>query len=107
ETCASGIATWPFIKLTSVAGDSALLLLAYTNSAVSMAIKRKEKTYTDAIQMRSLRTDQAAFRRSAAEAARGTGSRRFASNNTIKAARARTVTKKNRSLRTIGPIKAI
>src|SRR5882757_1569183 len=72
-----------------------------------MAIKRKEKTYTDAIQMRSLRADQAAFRRSAADSAAGTGSRRFASNNTIKAAKARTVTKKNRSLRTIGPIKAI
>src|SRR5208283_5475468 len=48
-----------------------------------------------------------ALRRSAAEGESSTGSRRLASNNTISAANAKIVTKKNKSFRTIGPMIAI
>src|ERR1700733_14492470 len=67
----------------------------------------KEKPYTDAIHDRSLRDVHSALRRSAADGESGTGSRRLASNNTINAAKAKIVTKKNKSLRTIGPMIAI
>src|SRR5207244_4853121 len=77
------------------------------NSAVTRVIKIKELAYTDTIHNRSRRELHEALRRSAGEADAGRGSRRLSSNRTINAAKARMVTKKNRSLRTIGPIIAI
>src|SRR5438309_6119818 len=74
------------------------------NSAVTRVIKIKELAYTDTIHNRSRRELHEALRRSAGEADAGRGSRRLSSNRTINAAKARMVTKKNRSLRTIGPI---
>src|SRR5450631_1161545 len=93
--------TRPFTNVTSVAGESPLTLLAYTNSAVTSAMKTNENVNTEIIHMRSRRALHAALRRSAAEAAATTGSRRLASNRIINAASAKIVTKKNQSLLTI------
>src|SRR5450755_215353 len=71
------------------------------------AIKTKEHVYTEIIHRRSRRAVHSALRRSAGDADTGAGSRRLASNNTISAARAMMVTKKNQSLLTMGPMIAI
>ena len=66
-----------------------------------------ELAYTETIHNRSRRALHVALRRSAADAATTAGSRRFTSNSTISAAKATMVTKKKKSLRTIGPMIAI
>ena len=70
-------------------------------------MKAKVETYSAAIHSRSRRSLQRAFRCSAAEPAAATGARRRHSISTMMAASARMVMKKNKSLRTSGPISAI
>src|SRR6266446_7504147 len=77
------------------------------NSAVTITMNRNELAYTETIHKRSRRALHKALRRSAGESGRADGWRRFTSNSTIKAAKSTIVTKKNRSFRTMGPMRAI